>query len=112
MLYLKEKFPDMTTEEIGHLVRVRSGSPDFIRLGRGYPIYNNLLLFSNAAKEGYRGDYESFSENKAEFLWKQAKYTYIPKLLVMAAGIGLLGSQQKAIMEGASEYDKTNYFVI
>ena len=69
--YLKDKFPDMTDEEIGHLVRVRGGSPDFLRLGRGYPIYNNFLMFSNAMKEGYRGDYEAFAESPSEFLWKK-----------------------------------------
>jgi len=110
--YLRKKFPDMTTEEIGHLVRVRGGSPDFLRLGRAYPIYNNLLLFSNAAKEGYRGDYEAFSDSPAEFAWKKTKYVLIPKLLMYAASLGLLGAGVKRIMDGASEYDKTNYIII
>lgn len=110
--YLKEKFPDMPGEEIEHLVRVRGGSPDFLRLGRGYPIYNNLLMFSNAMKEGYRGDYEAFAESPGEFMWKKAKYCYLPKLLMYAGSIGLLGAGIKTIYDGASEYDKTNYIII
>jgi hypothetical protein len=110
--YLKEKFPDMSEELRGHIVRVRGGSPDFLRKGRLYPVYNNFLLFSNAIKEGYRGDYEALSDNPSEFMWKKAKYTFLPKFLMYAAQIGLLGAGTKAIMEGVSEYDKTNYTII
>jgi len=110
--YLKKKFPDMTPEEIGHIVRVRGGSPDFLRKGRGYPIYNNILMFSNAMKEGYRGDYEAGAENPAAFMWKKFKYAYLPKLLMYAVTLGLLGRDTQKIMEGASEYDKTNYTII
>ena len=110
--YLKAKFPEMSIEELGHIVRTRGGSPDFLRLGRGYPIYNNLLMFSNAIKEGYRGDYESYRENPKEFIWKKVKYIYMPKLLMKAATLGLLGAGVKEIMDGASEYDKTNYLII
>jgi hypothetical protein len=110
--YMLDKFPDMDPHEIGHIVRVRGGSPDFLRLGRGYQIYNNFLMFSNAMKEGYRGDYEAFADNPAEFIWKQAKYTWLPKLLMKAAAVGLLGTTIKAIFDGVSEYDKTNYNII
>jgi hypothetical protein len=111
-LYLKKRFPDMTNEEIGHTVRVMGGSPDFLGQGSFSPVYNNLLMFSNAIKQGYRGDYEAFSKRPAEFMWKKAKYAYIPKLLMYAAQIGLLGAGAKVIMEGVSEYDKTNYSII
>ena len=111
-LYLKKHFPDMTDTEIGHLVRTFGGSPDFLRQGSFSPVYNNIMMFSNAIKEGYRGDYEAFSRSPAEFMWKKAKYTYIPKLIMYAASVGLLGSMTKAIMEGVSEYDKTNYTII
>jgi hypothetical protein len=110
-LYLRKKFPDMTKHEIGHIIR-NVGSPDFLRAGRGAPIYNNMLLFSNAIKEGYRGDWESFSKSKAEYTWKTIKYNFIPKALQYAAEIGLLGWGIEKIMDGASEYDKTNYIII
>lgn len=110
--YLKEKFPDMTPEETAHIVRVHGGSPDFLRKGRAYPIYNNILLFSNAIKEGYRGDYAALSRSKSEFMWKKAKYSYIPKLIMKGASLGVLGATIQQIMDGASEYDKTNYTIV
>ncbi|HUV76960.1 MAG TPA: ATP-binding protein [Desulfobacterales bacterium] len=111
-LYLKKHFPDLSDEEIGHMVRVHGGSPDFLGQGTFSPVYNNILMFSNAIKQGYRGDYEAFSKNPGEFMWKKTKYAYLPKLLMYSAQIGLLGVGIKAIMEGVSEYDKTNYSII
>ena len=110
--YLKDKFPQMSEEEIGHIVRSMGGSPDFLRKGTGYDLYNNILLFSNAMKEGYRGDYEALSNSPAGFMWKMAKYNFLPKLLMKAAAIGLLGAGVKEIYDKATEYDKTNYVVI
>jgi len=110
--YLKEKFPQLPDETIGHIVRTQAGSPSFLTVGRFYPIYNNVLMFSNAMKEGYRGDYQAFSEDRAAFMWKKAKYVLIPKLLMYAGSLGILGAGVKEILDGASEYDKTNYLVI
>lgn len=110
--YLKKYFPDMPQDFRAHLVRSRGGSPDFLRKGRAYPIYNNILLFSNAMKEGYRGDYRAFADSPGEFMWKKAKYIYLPKILMYGAAIGLLGPEIKRIFDGATEYDKTNYIII
>ena len=110
--YLKKHYPDLTQEEIGHIVRTQGGSPDFMRLGTQYPIYNNALLFTNAMKEGYRGDYEAMANNPTEFWWKKTKYSIIPKLLMFAAGLGMLGDDNKEIMDKTSEYDKSNYHII
>jgi len=111
-LYLEKKFPQMPKEEIARIVRNQSGSPNFLALGRMYPIYNNIFMFSNAMKEGYRGDIKAFSRNPSEFMWKKAKYVYMPKMLMFAGGIGLLGAGTKLIFDGMSEYDKTNYVCI
>jgi len=70
------------------------------------------MLFSNAIKEGYRGDWEAFSNNKAEWVWKKVKYAVIPKMLMYAATAGLLGKGIKAVMDGIGEYDKANYTTI
>ena len=109
--YLTERYPDMPREVVAHLVR-NAGSPDFLRGGLLNPIYNNVMLFSNAIKEGYRGDYEAFSKNKSGYTYKTFKYNILPKLLMKAAAIGLLGSGIKAIFDGVSEYDKCNYTII
>jgi len=110
--YLKQKFPDMPEEVVGHIVRTRAGSPDFLRLGRGHSIYNNILLFSNAMKEGYRGDVEAWSNNPSEFVRKKIMYTLAPKLLMWAAAAGLLGQGLSKVFAGVSEYDLTNYIII
>ena len=110
--YLKEKFPDMSITEIAHIVRSQAGSPDFLRKGKAFPVYNNILLFSNAIKEGYRGDYAAYSRNPQSFMWKQAKYAVLPKVVTYAATLGLMGIGIKQIMDSASEYDKANYGII
>jgi len=110
--YLKEKFPDMSTTEMAHIIRTQAGSPDFLRKGKAFSIYNNILLFSNAMKEGYRGDYSAYSRNPQGFMWKQAKYSILPKVLTYAAALGLMGAGIKQIMDSASEYDKANYGII
>jgi hypothetical protein len=110
--FLKEKYPGLPDEVIGHIVRSHVGSPAFLNRGRWYPVYNNTFLFSNAMKEGYRGDYESMANNPGAWWWKTAKYTLIPKLLMYAASIGLLGAGIKAIFDGAGEYDKANFHII
>jgi hypothetical protein len=110
--YLKQKFPDMPEEVVGHIVRTRAGSPDFLRLGRAHSIYNNFLLFSNAMKEGYRGDAEAWMDNPAEFTRKKIMYTLAPKLLMWTAAAGLLGDGLRRVFAGVSEYDLTNYLII
>jgi hypothetical protein len=110
--YLKEKFPDMDEATLMHMVRVRSGSPAFLRKGRAAPIYNNLLLYSNAAKEGPRANLEAFRDDPYEYMWKQTKYTVFPKFLMMAGAMGFLGLGIKAIYDRVSDFDLTNYYVI
>ncbi len=112
LLFLKQKFPELTPEELGHIIRTQVGSPDFLRAGRAQPIYNNLLLFSNAIKEGYRGDYEALTRSPASFIYKRVKYAYLPKMLMFAGAMGLLGAGIKRILDGATDYDKANYFII
>jgi hypothetical protein len=112
----------MPEEILKHIVR-NTGSPDFLRKGRAYALYNNILLFSNAIKEGYRGDAEAFrgygqgdprsaNKAKAEWIWKKTLYAMMPKLLMKAGVMGLLGTGVKAVLDGASEYDKANYHII
>lgn len=108
-LYLKEKFPQMTEEKVAHLVRARSGSPDFMRTGTGAPIYNYLLPFSNAMKEGTRSAFEAATENFGEYLWKTIKYNILWKLVMLGAKLGLLGYMTKRIVDGISDYDLANY---
>lgn len=109
--YLKAKFPDMPEEALAHAVR-NIGSPDFLRRGAAHNLINNFLLFSNAMKEGYRGDYMAFKDRPAEFIIKKIGWAILPKILMYSAAIGLLGGGLKKIFDGVSEYDATNYHII
>jgi GGDEF domain-containing protein len=107
-----KKNTNLSEKEIGHVVRTQVGSPDFLRKGASYNLYNNLFLFSNSIKEGWRGDIEAARERPAEYAYKRALYTLSPKVLMYAASIGLLGAWMKEAMDKVGEFDKTNYLVV
>lgn len=109
--YLKAE-TDVHPREIGHLVRTQAGSPDFIATGKASKLIGSLLLFGNAAKEGTRSDIEAARENPSEYAFKTFKYNLLPKMLMYAGAAGFLGDWVKEVMKGASEYDKSNYFII
>ena len=111
-LYIKENFPDMSKEQRGHMIRVQAGSPAFLRKGTYNPMFNNIFMFSNAMKEGWRGDLEVMKARPAEYAWKTVKYDIMPKMLMLAATHGFMGEDVKDIMDGVSDYDKTNYLII
>ena len=125
--YLKETGEGGDTKRTGHLVRTRAGSPDFYRRGGWYRLYNNLFMFSNAGKEGWRSSIEAAKESPLSFLWKTAKYDLIPKFMMYGASIGLLtaigrrlddedmerqGSWLEQAYRKIPEHDKTNYLCI
>jgi len=110
--YLKERFPEMPPEVIAHIVRKRAGSPDFLRKGTGAPIYNNLFLYSNAMVQGYRSAFETAKDMPGEYAWKTVKYNLMPKLVMMAAAMGLLGATFKGLIDRVSSYNKSNYTII
>lgn len=105
---------EFSKPELAHYVRNYIGSPDFLNVGRVTPVSNNLFLFSNAAKEGIRGDINMAFRPKTKGGWwfKTLIGTVLPKLLQLAASLGLLGLLYKKMLDGVSEYDKTNYTII
>jgi len=112
---LTEKSPDgwLTKEEKSY-IRRKLGSPDFLAGGTYKPITNEVFLFSNAIIQGIRSDVEIATDPKTRsgFWYKTAKITFVPKILMAAVLYGLLGDDYKELMEGASEYDRTNYIII
>ncbi|QDP51270.1 MAG: hypothetical protein Unbinned7913contig1002_25 [Prokaryotic dsDNA virus sp.] len=98
--------------ESGHVVRSHVGSPDFLRRGRAHKFYNNLFLFSNAMKEGWRGDFEVAKQRPMEYMMKRIAFTVIPKIAMYAIILGMFGDEDAEIMENASEFDLTNYIII
>jgi len=109
--YLKEQ-GKFSEKEIGHIVRTQAGSPDFLRQGKEYSLWNNLLLFSNAAKEGWRGDIEAMQRDRTGYSFKRLGYALMPKLIMLAMAAGYMGDDNKEIIDNQSEFIKTNYSVI
>ena len=95
-------------------IRREVGSPDFLRRGAGYRWYNEVFLFSNAIKEGVRSDIGVAVNPKTRsgFWWKTAKITFLPKMIMFGALMGLFGDEFKKMLEDVSEYDKTNYTIV
>jgi hypothetical protein len=108
---LKGKMPDA---ELARFLRTRVGSPDFRRKGAATPVTNNLFLFSNAIKEGWRADLASATDPKtrAGWAWKTMLVSLMPKLLMFLIAKGWLGEELEKMMNDASEYDKTNYVMV
>ncbi|HAL44850.1 MAG TPA: hypothetical protein DCP47_02880 [Phycisphaerales bacterium] len=128
--YLRENFPQMSDEQVAHIVRNQVGSPSFITRGSATWFTNNLFLFSNAMIQGWRSDIEVMTQSKGEAVFKLAKYTILPKAIMWALSsgavvklMGLMGGGDdddtvkwfKAIQQlylNIPEYDKTNYTCI
>jgi hypothetical protein len=114
---LKGKMPD---KELANFIRNYIGSPNFRTQGTLTPISNNLLLFSNAIKEGIKSDFQiattyttsSGYKTRSGFWWKTIFAEILPKALMVGAGMGLFGDWWKDRMDDISEYDKTNYHII
>ncbi len=109
--WMKEN-TNMTEREIGHVVRSRIGTPDVYRRGAWQLVTNNLFLYSNVGKEGFRSSWESFQDDKAAYMWKLAKYNLLPKAVLALAAMGALGDDAEDILKRISNYDKANYLVI
>ena len=95
-------------------IRRYVGSPDFFAKGSWTKNTNDVFLFSNAIIQGVRSDYEiaTMPETRSEFWWKTTKATFVPKILMAMATMGMFGKLLKEIMDEATEYDKTNYVTI
>ena len=99
-------------KEIAHIVRTQAGSPDFLRKGHLSSLYNNLFLFSNAGKEGWRASMEAAKNNPLSYTWKTVKYDVMPKLIMYGGSIGWLGPKVKRMYANIPDRDKANYICI
>lgn len=100
--------PDKVLE---HMIRGQIGNPDYLRRGDNAN-FNIVLLFANPIKEGMRADAEVWRTRPVESLFKFALGGLMPKLLMYAGAIGLMGYGTKRIYDGFSNYEKSNYFIV
>lgn len=112
--YIELKSKNWNDKQMADYIRRKVGSPDFLAGGKYTPATNNIFLFSNAIIQAVSSDYEVATDPKtrAGFWWKTAERTFLPKLLMLLAGLGLFGKAVQEMMSGASEYDKTNYAIV
>lgn len=110
--YLKGQ--GMEDKEMASFIRTMLGSPNFREGGLLTPITNNLLLFSNAIKEGYKTDIRPVTnkETRGVYFFKTFIADILPKLIMLAIAGGLLGDKFKKMLENVSEYNKTSYTII
>jgi hypothetical protein len=97
------------------MIRIQSevGSPNFLRQGKMHTITNNLFLYSNAAKEGWRADFIRLKEAPASVGMKFIAYNVTPKVLQKAFELGLFGVGVGYLYKyGVSEWDRVNYIPI
>lgn len=105
--HLKEYFPNMDAKTRAYIVQNMGGSPDFQGRGLWHRIINNLFLFSNANKQGIVAHTKAMRMSPAEFLWKKAKYSFVPKILAFYAAKGMVTAIGKQINNRSiEEYGK------
>lgn len=102
------------TREQASFIRKNIGSPDFLAGGHIKPATNEIFLFSNAITQGIRSDLSVAMNPKTRsgYWAKAAKSALIPKIMMFLATVGAFGASVKQIMDGVSEYDKTNYTIV
>lgn len=115
---LKEKHPDADPAWLAHILRTRAGTPDTTNRGAMTGAYNWVWMYSQVAFEGWRGNYASAKENPGSFTAKLFGQSILPRLLVLAAGAGLIGRDDEEkkklqkVMNGIPEWFKAGSLVI
>ena len=104
----------MTPRQAAYFVRNLGGHPDFRRGGHLTPLSNNVLLFSNMAGQALCADYDTATNPKTRSGWwmRYLLTSGIPRLLMKAASMGIMGYGLKKMMDAIPEYDKVNYICI
>ena len=93
-------------------VRNMVGTPNFKNKGTLNPITNSLFMFSNVGVQGLRSGYQAYKANSGRYLWKMFNMNILPKLVLWAAGTGLLGAYYKKVLDKVPDYDKRIYHIV
>lgn len=114
--YLKDMIArgelSMSTQEMMLKIQADVGSPAFLRTSRYHQLTNNMLIFSNAMKEGIRADYVRLREDPMSVTGKFIAYNVAPKAIQKMMKYGVFGTGLYYFYKGVSEYDEQNYIVI
>ena len=112
--YRQLKASGMNMQELSDYVRTSIGSPDYYRRGNLHGWTNNMLLFSNAIKEGIRADINVATnpQTRFGFWYAKALIDFLPKIAMFGATMGVFGDDLEEMFKDVSDYDKTNFDII
>ena len=102
----------MTTREMGLRMQGDYGHPSFLRQGKYNQVTNNLLLYLNAFKEGWRSTAVRAAESPWSVSSKFIAYNVLPKVLQKALEVGAFGAPVAAFFYGVNKWDRDNYIII
>jgi len=104
----------ITGAERADLVRNKMGTPNFKQKGTASPSLNALAMYTNIQIQGLASDLAVGLNPKTAFGWwmKTAATELMPKVVMKAGQIGLLGEAVKAMYDKIPDYHLRNYIVI
>ena len=102
----------MTTREMGLRMQGDYGHPSFLRQGKYNQVTNNLLLYFNAFKEGWRSTAVRAVESPWSVSAKFVAYNVLPKVLQKALEVGAFGAPVAAFFYGVNKWDRDNYIIV
>jgi len=109
----KEGKIDWTDAQIDYAIRNWAGSPNFLRKGGGAALYNNILLFGNAAKEEWRSVLEAKRYQNPTIWWmKYFGYAVAPQAMYYAAKVGMMGAAAHLYFNLIGNDTLANYYVV
>jgi len=104
---------DWTDTQIDYAIRNWAGSPNFLRKGGAAALYNNILLFGNAAKEEWRSVLEA-KQYQNQWVWwpKLFAYAVAPQAIYWAAKLGAMGTAAHLYFNLIGNDILANYYVV
>jgi hypothetical protein len=102
----------MTTREMGLRMQGDYGHPSFLRQGKLNQVTNNMFLYLNAFKEGWRSTAVRAGEAPWSVSAKFSVYNILPKVLQKAMEVGAFGAPVAAFFYGVNKWDRDNYIIV
>lgn len=111
-LYMLAQKDKPSTAKLKDKERGGIGTPNVTARAKLQKSLNNVFLYYNIGIAGIRSDINAAKENPIGWSAKFAAYHLFPRLLMRAAGFGLLGEELRYMESGVPNYDKDNFIII
>jgi hypothetical protein len=102
----------LTDKQVWSMTRRNVSTPDIKAGGKVTGVTNVLFPFSNVGLQDIRTNIEMVEQEPGVWTQKLIYYTIIPKYLMAAGALGLLGRGIKALYDRIPEYHKTNFITV